>query len=205
MAGLISENDRLQTQVADRNRRMEAVEAQTLAAAALTSAAEARAAVAEVCAVTAKEARIRAEAESTKWHGVSRKFFDSFEFLGDVVTKAWIFDQCMKKPEAVSAAKILRMLVDFSGWVENLLKEIRSAFQLGDRGHEAGPPSGARNRFRGHHDRNCLLRPQQPQRHHRPEHHPPQPLDRRRYLINRRLHQRPASPTPLGRSQFRTP
>ena len=57
----------------------------------------------------------------------------------DVVTKARIFDQCMKKPEAVSAAKILRMLVDFSGRVENLLKEIRSAFQLGNRGHEAGP------------------------------------------------------------------
>ena len=45
----------------------------------------------------------------------------------------------MKKPEAVSIAKILRMLVDFSGRVENLLKEIRSAFQLGERGHEAGP------------------------------------------------------------------
>ena len=40
IAGLISENDRLQTQVADRNRRAEAAEAQTLAAAALTSAAE---------------------------------------------------------------------------------------------------------------------------------------------------------------------
>ena len=45
----------------------------------------------------------------------------------------------MKKPEVVSAVKVLRMLVDFSGRVENLLKEIRSAFQLGDQGHEAGP------------------------------------------------------------------
>ena len=33
IAGLISENDRLQTQVADRNRRAEAAEAQTLVAA----------------------------------------------------------------------------------------------------------------------------------------------------------------------------
>ena len=78
IAGLISENDRLQTQVADRNRRMEAAEAQTLAAAALTSAAEARAAAAEVRVAAAEEARIWAEAESTKWHGVSCKFFDSF-------------------------------------------------------------------------------------------------------------------------------
>ena len=128
IAGLISENDWLQTQVGDRNRRAEAAEAQTLAATAQASVAEARAAAVEVCAAAAKEARIRAEAESTKWHGVSRKFFDSFGFPGDVVTKARIFDECMKQPEAVSAAKILHMLVDFSGQVENLLKEIQSAF-----------------------------------------------------------------------------
>ena len=48
IAGLISENDRLQTQVADRNRRAEAAEAQTLVAATQASAAEARAAAAEV-------------------------------------------------------------------------------------------------------------------------------------------------------------
>ena len=88
IAGLISENDRLQTHVADRNRRAEATEAQTLAVAALASAAEARAAAAaEVRAIVAEEAQIQAEAESTMWHGVSRKFFDSFGFPGDVVTK----------------------------------------------------------------------------------------------------------------------
>ena len=139
IASLISENSRLETQVADRNRRAEAAEAQTLVAASQASAAEARAAAAEARAAAAEEARAFAESESTKWHGVSRKFFDSLGFPGDVVPKARIFDQCMKKPEAVSAAKILRMLVDFSTRVENLLKEIRSAFQLGDRGHEAGP------------------------------------------------------------------
>ena len=71
IAELISKNDQLQTQVADRNRRAEVAKAQTLAAAALTSAAEARAIAAEVRAAAAEEARIRAEAESTKWHGVS--------------------------------------------------------------------------------------------------------------------------------------
>ena len=128
IAGLISENVRMQSQVADRNRRVEAAEAQTLAAAALASAVEACATTAEVHATAAEEARIQAEAESTKWHGVSRKFFDSFGFPGDVVTKARIFDECMKKPEVESAVKVLRMLVDFSRRVENLLKEIRSAF-----------------------------------------------------------------------------
>ena len=125
--------------MADRNQRAEAAEAQTLVAASQASAAEARVAAAEARAAAAEETRAFAESESTKWHGVSRKFFDSLGFPGDVVMKAQIFDQCMKKPEAVSAVKILRMLVDFSARVENLLKEIRSAFQLGDRGHEAGP------------------------------------------------------------------
>ena len=107
IAGLINDNDSLQTQVADWNRRLEEAEAHAAAV---------------------EEGRIRAEAESTKWHGVSQKFFDSFRFFGDVVTKARTFDECMKKPEAVSAPKVLRMLVDFSGRVENLLKEIRLVF-----------------------------------------------------------------------------
>ena len=138
IASLISENGRLEIQVADRNRRAEAAEAQTLVVASQASAAEACVAAAEARAAAAEEARAFAESECTKWHGVSRKFFNSLGFPGDVVTKARIFDQCMKKSEAVSAAKILWMLVDFSARVENLLKEIRSAFLLGDRGHEAG-------------------------------------------------------------------
>ena len=114
IAGLINDNDGLQTQVADQNRRLEE--------------AEARAAAVEARAAAAEEGRIRAEAESTKWHGVSRKFFNAFGFPGDMVTKARTFDECMKKPEAVSAPKVLQMLVDFSGRVENLLKEIRLVF-----------------------------------------------------------------------------
>ena len=139
IASFISKNNRLETQVADRNRRAEAAEAQTLVAASQASAAKARAAAAEARAAAVEEAQALAESESTKWHGVSRKFFNSFEFPGDVVTKAQIFDECMKKPEVVSAAKILRMLVDFSARIENLLKEIRTVFQLGDRSQEAGP------------------------------------------------------------------
>ena len=85
------------------------------------------------------EERIRAEAEREKWHGVSRKFFDFVGFAGDVVTKARLYDQCMKKPEAISAPKVLRMLVDFSGRVENLLKELRLLLQHDGRGQEARP------------------------------------------------------------------
>ena len=125
IAGLINDNDGLQAQVEDRNRRIEE--------------AKGRAATAEARATATEEGWIRAKAESTKWHGISQKFFDSLGFAGDVVTKARLFDECMKKPEAVSAPNILRMLVDFSGRVENLLKKIWLVFQHGDRGHEAGP------------------------------------------------------------------
>ena len=89
IASLISENGRLETQVADRNRRAEAAEAQTLVTASQASAAEARAAVAEARAAAAEEARAFAESESTKWHGVSRKFFDSLGFPGDEGPDLW--------------------------------------------------------------------------------------------------------------------
>ena len=118
ITGLLKDNAGLQAQVADQNRRLEEAEAH---------------------AVATEEGWIRAEAESTKWYGVSRKFFDFVRFSGDVVTKARFFDQCMKKPEMVCAPKILRMLVDFNGRVENLLKELRLVFQHGERGQEAGP------------------------------------------------------------------
>ena len=85
------------------------------------------------------EGQIRAEVESAKWHGVSRKFFDSVEFADDVVIKARLYDQSMKKSEAISTPNVLRMLVDSSGRVENLLKELRLVFQHGERGQEVGP------------------------------------------------------------------
>ena len=50
-----------------------------------------------------------------------------------------MYDQCMKKPEAVSTPKVLWMLVDFGGRVENLLKELWLLLQHDGRGQEAGP------------------------------------------------------------------
>ena len=118
IAGLLKDNAGLQAQVEDQDRKLVEAEAQ---------------------AATVVEERIRAEAESMKWHGVFRKFFDSVGFASDVVTKARLYDQCMKKSEAVSAPKILCMLVDFSGRVENLRKELRLVFQYSERRQEVGP------------------------------------------------------------------
>ena len=78
--------------MADRNRRAEEAEAQTLVAASQALAAEARAVAAEAHAAATEEAQALVESESTKWHGVSQKFFDSLGFPDDVVTKARIFD-----------------------------------------------------------------------------------------------------------------
>ena len=74
IVGLLKDNNGLQAQVADQNQRLEEAKGQAAAAEART--------------IVAEEERIRAEAESTKWHGVARKFFDSLGFGGDVVTKA---------------------------------------------------------------------------------------------------------------------
>ena len=97
IAGLLKDNASLQAQVVDRDRKVEEAEARVAAA---------------------MEERIRIEAECEKWHGVSRKFFDFLGFASDVVTKARLYDQCMKKSEAVSVPKVLYMLVDFKERVE---------------------------------------------------------------------------------------
>ena len=118
IAGLLKEIADLQTQVADQDRKVKEAEAR---------------------AVAAVEERIRAEAEREKWHTVFRKFFNFVGFPSNVVTKARLYDQCMKKSEVEPAPKILRMLVDFSGRVENLLKELCVLPQYDRRGQEAGP------------------------------------------------------------------
>ena len=151
--------------------------------------AEARVAATEARATAAEEGWIRAEVESTKWHGVSRKFFDSLGFAGDVVTKARIFDDCMKKPEAISAPKVLRMLVDFNGRVENLLKKIRLVFQYGDRGHEAGPSE---------HRPEPVLEPSQPKPSSPPTATPRAPPTRAPSASTPRLEATPSQPEPAS-------
>ena len=87
----------------------------------------------------AVEEKVQAEAERTKAATTSRKFFDFVGFASDVVTKARLYDQCMKEPEVVPVPKILQMLVDFSRRVENLLGELRILLQYDGRGQEVGP------------------------------------------------------------------
>ena len=70
---------------------------------------------------------------------MAEKFHAFVGFASDVVTKARLYDECMKKPEVVPTPKILRMLVDFSGKVEKLIGELHTLLQPDERRQEAGP------------------------------------------------------------------
>ena len=94
---------------------------------------------AEALTVAAFKEKVWAQEEREKAVTISKKFYAFVGFAGDVVTKARLYDECMKKPEVVPVPKILRMLVDFSGKVEKLLGELHILLQDDGRGQEAGP------------------------------------------------------------------
>ena len=105
---LFKENAELKRQMANRDAKVKEAEAFTAAA--------------------FKE-KVWAQEECEKVVTMAKKFHAFVGFAGDVVTKARLYDECMKKPEVVPAPKILRMLVDFSGKVEKLLGELRTLLQ----------------------------------------------------------------------------
>ena len=83
---LLKENAKLKTQVVDQDAKVKEAEALTAAA--------------------FKE-KVRAKKEREKAVTMAKKFHAFVGFAGDVVTKARLYDQCMKKPEVVPAPKIL--------------------------------------------------------------------------------------------------
>ena len=94
---------------------------------------------AEALTSTAFEEKVWAQEEREKAVTMARKFHAFVGFSDDVVTKARLYDECMKKPKVVPAPKVLRILVDYSGKVEKLLGEVRTLLQHGEQGEEAGP------------------------------------------------------------------
>ena len=115
---LLKEAAELKTQVADRDAKVKEAEALTAAA---------------------FEEKVRAQEEREKAVTMAKKFHAFVGFASVVVTKARLYDQCMKKPEVIPVPKILRMLVDFSGKVEKLLGELCTLLQHDERRQEAGP------------------------------------------------------------------
>ena len=63
---------------------------------------------------------------------MARKFHAFVGYPGDVVTKARLHDESMKKSEVVPAPKVLRALIDYSGRMEKLLEEMRTLLQYGE-------------------------------------------------------------------------
>ena len=115
---LLKENAKLKTQVADQDSKVKEAEALT---------------------ATAFKEKVRAQEERKKAVTMAKKFHAFVGFASDVVTKARLYDECMKKPEVVLVPKILRMLVDFSGKVEKLFGELCTLLQHDERRQEAGP------------------------------------------------------------------
>ena len=94
---------------------------------------------AEALTATAFEEKVHAQEEHEKAFTMARKFHAFVGYPGDVVTKARLNDECMKKPEVVLALKVLRILVDYSGKVEKLLGELRTLLQYGEQKEKVGP------------------------------------------------------------------
>ena len=115
---LLKENTELKMQVADRNDKLKDAEALI---------------------VTAFEEKIRAQEKREKAFTMARKFHAFVGYPGDMVTKARLYDECMKKPEVVPARKVLWILIDYNGKVEKLLGELRTLFQYGEQREEVGP------------------------------------------------------------------
>ena len=83
---LIKENAKLKTQVADRDEKLKEVE--TLTAAAF-------------------EEKVRAQEEREKAVTMAQKVHAFVGYPGNVVTKARLYDESMKKPEVVPVPKLL--------------------------------------------------------------------------------------------------
>ena len=87
---------------------------------------------AEALTTTTFKEKVQAQEEREKVVTMAQKFHAFVEYLGDMVTKARLYDECMKKPEVVPVPKVLRILVDYSGKVEKLLRELCTLFQYGE-------------------------------------------------------------------------
>ena len=115
---LLKENAELKIQVADRDDKLKEAEALT---------------------ATAFEKKFRAQEEYEKAVTMAWKVHAFVGYLGDVVTKARLYDESMKTSEVVLAPKVLRALINYSGKMEKLLEEMRTLLQYGKQREEAGP------------------------------------------------------------------
>ena len=94
---------------------------------------------AEALMTTAFDEKVRAQKEHEKAFTMARKFHAFVGYPGNMVTKARLYDESMKKLEVVPTPKVLRILIDYSGKVEKFLGELHTLLQYGEQREEAGP------------------------------------------------------------------
>ena len=66
----------------------------------------------------------RAHEDRDKVVVMTRKFHAFVGYLGDVVNKAWLYDESTKQPGTLSGAKVIRCMVDYNTKIEKLLREM---------------------------------------------------------------------------------
>ena len=114
---LLKERAELKMQVADRDDKLK--EAETLTVATF-------------------EKKVHTQEEHERAITMARKVHAFVGYLCDVVTKARLYNESMKKPEVVPAPKVLLAMIDYSAKMEKLLRELRTLLQHGEQGEAAG-------------------------------------------------------------------
>ena len=93
----------------------------------------------EALTAAAFEEKFRAQDEREKVVTMARKVHAFVGYPGDVLNKAWLYDESMKKPEVMPVPKVLRCLIEYNVKMEKLLNELRVLLQPGKQREEAGP------------------------------------------------------------------
>ena len=71
-----------------------------------------------------------------RWIGLLEKHIRN---PGDLVTKAWIYDEAVAKTRIVTALKLIHICVDYSAKMETILVEMRALFIAQNRFFRGSP------------------------------------------------------------------
>ena len=94
---------------------------------------------AEALTTVAFEEKVRAQEDQDKAITMAWKFHAFVGYSGDVVNKAQLYNDNMEKQDVAPAPKVIQCLVDYSGKMEKLLKEMRALLQPSEERKEPEP------------------------------------------------------------------
>ena len=94
---------------------------------------------AEALTAAAFEEKVQAQDEREKAVTMAWKIHAFVGYPSDVVNKARLYDESMKKPKVVPVPKVIRCLIDYSLKMEKLISVLRVLLQPREQREEAGP------------------------------------------------------------------